>query len=220
MRRLKKEAKNKGDKGKVYLNNADFQRTTQRDKKVFFNEQCIKLEENNSRRKTRDLFRKIGDIKRTFCPKMGTIKDINGKDLVDTEEIKKRWKEYMEELYKKDPNELDYYDGVVSHPEPDILECKVEWALGSTAVNKASECDGIPVELFKAIKDDSIKVLHSICQKIWKTQHWSQDWKGQSSSQFPRRVVLKNVLTIRQLHSSPMLVRSRLNSCLLGFRIM
>ena len=100
---------------------------------------------------------------------MGTIKDINGRDLVDTEEIKKRWKEYMEELYKKGLNELGYYDGVVSQPEPDILECEVGWALGNTAVNKASECDGIPGELFKTIKDDSIKVLHSICQQIWKT---------------------------------------------------
>ena len=125
----------------------------------------------------------------------------------------------MEELYKKDPNEPDCYDGVVSHPEPDILECEAEPALGNTAVSKASECDGLPVELFKTIKDDSIKVLHSICQQIWKTQHWSQDWKCQSSSQFPRRVVLKNALTVRQLHSSPMLVRSCLKSCMLGFRI-
>ena len=100
---------------------------------------------------------------------MGTIKDINSRDLVVAEEIKKRWKEHVEELYKKDPNELDYYDGVVSQPEPDILECEVGWALGNTAVNKASECDGIPGELFKTIKDDSIKVLHSICQQIWKT---------------------------------------------------
>ena len=93
---------------------------------VFFNEWCIKLEENNRRGKTRDFFRKIGDIKGTFCPKMNTIKDINGRDLVNTEEIKKRWKEYTEELYKKDLNEPDYYDGVVSHPERDILECKVK----------------------------------------------------------------------------------------------
>ena len=104
-------------------------------------EQCIKLEENNRRGKTRDLFRKIGDINGTFCPKMGTIKDINIRNLVEAEEIKKRWKEYMEELYKKDLNEPDYYDGTVSHSELDILECKVKWALRSTAVNKASGCD-------------------------------------------------------------------------------
>ena len=108
--------------------------------------------------------------------------DKNGKDLVDAEEIKKRWKVYMEELYKKDLNEPDYYDGVVSHPEPDILESEVKLALESTAVNKASGCDKISVELFKTLKDDAIKVLHSICQQIWKTQQWPQDGKGQFSS--------------------------------------
>ena len=142
-----------------------------RDKKVFFNEQCIKkLEENNRRGKTRDLIRKIGDIKGTFCPKLGTIKDRNCRDLLDAEEIKKRWKEYTEELYRKDLNEPDYCDCVVSHPEPYILESEVKWALGSTAVNKPSGCDRIPVELFKTLKDDAIKVLHSIYPQIWKTQ--------------------------------------------------
>ena len=111
-----------------------------------------------------------------FCPKKCTVKDKNGGDLVDAEEIKNRWKEYMEELYKKDLNEPDYYDGVVSHPEPDILECEVKWAL-RTAVNKASGYNEIPAELFKTIKDDAIKVLHSLCQQIWKTQQWPQDWK-------------------------------------------
>jgi len=152
----------------------------------------------------------IGDIKGTFCPKMGTVKDINVRDLVDAEEIKKRWKEYTEERYKKDTNELDYYDGVVSHPETDILESEVQWALGSTAAaaNKASGYDGIPVELFKTLKDDAIKVLHLICQQIWKTRsRGHRTGKGQSSSQFTKSVVLKNVLTIRQLHSSPILVR-------------
>ena len=108
---------------------------------AFFNEQCIKLEENNKRGKTRGLFRKTGDIKGTYCPRMGTIKDINGRDLVDAEEIKKRWKEYMEELYKKELSEPDYYEDVVSHPEPDILETEVKWALGSITMNKASGCD-------------------------------------------------------------------------------
>ena len=102
---------------------------------------------------------------------MGTIKDKNGRDLVEAEEIKMRWKEYMEEWYKKDLNERDYHDGVVSHPEPDILECEVKWAL-RTAVNKASGYNEIPAELFKTIKDDAIKVLHSLCQQIWKTQQW------------------------------------------------
>ena len=101
---------------------------------------------------------------------MGTIKDKQGRDLVDAEEIKKRWEEYTEELYKKDLNETDYYDGVVSHPEPDILECEIKWALRSSAVNKASGCDKIPAELFKSLKEDAIKVLHSLCQQIWKTQ--------------------------------------------------
>ena len=113
--------------------------------------------------KTRDFLKKIGDIKGTFHPKMGTIKDRNGRDLIDAKEIKKRWKEYMEELYKKDINEPDKYDGVASHPEPDTLKCKVKCALGSLVVNKVSGCDGIPVELFKTLKDDAIKMLHSVC---------------------------------------------------------
>ena len=106
---------------------------------------------------------------------MGAIKDRNSRHLIDSEEIKKRCKEYMEELYKKDFKELDYSDGVVSHTELDILECKVKWALGSTAVNKASGYDGIPAELFKTLKDDAINVLHSLCQQIWKTQQWPQN---------------------------------------------
>ena len=108
---------------------------------------------------------------------MGTIKDSNGRDLVDAEEIKKRCKEYMEELSKKYLNEPHYYSGVISQPEPDILEREVKWALGSTAVNKASGCNGFPVELFKNLKDNAIKVLHSICQQIWMTQWWPQGWK-------------------------------------------
>ena len=118
------------------------------------------------------------DISReNFAPKLGTIKDRNGRDLVILKGIKKRWKEYTEELYKKYLNEPDYYNGVVSHPEPDILECEVKWALGSTAVNKASGCNGIPVELFKTLKDDTNKALHSLCQQIWKTEQWPQDQK-------------------------------------------
>ena len=128
--------------------------------------------------------------------------------------------EYMEELYKKDLNELHYYDDVVSHPEPDIWECEVKWALRSTAVNKTSGCNEIPAELFKSLKDDAIKISHSLCQQIWKPSSGHRTGKGQSSSQFPRRVVLKNVLTIRRLHSSRMLVRSCLKSSMLGFRIM
>ena len=123
-----REVKSKGERERYIQLNADFQSTAQRDKRAFFNEQYIKLEDNSRRGKTRDLFRKIGDIKGAFCSKMGTIKDRNGRDLVDSEEIKKRWKEYMEELYKKGLNELGYYDGVVSHTEPDVLESEVQWA--------------------------------------------------------------------------------------------
>ena len=145
--------------------------------------------------------------------------DKNGRDLVDAEEIKKRWKEYMEKLYKKDLNELDYYDGMVSHPELDILECEVKWTLRSTAINKASGYHETSAELFKSLTDDAIKVLYSICQQIRKMRGGHRTGKGQSLSQFPRRLVAKNVLTIGQLHSSPMLVRSCLKSCMLGFSI-
>ena len=127
--------------------------------------------------KTRDLFKKIRDTKGTFHAKMGSIKDRNGRNLTEAEDIKKRWQEYTEELYKKDLNDPDNHDGVITHLEPDILESKVKWALGSITTNKAREGDGIPVELLQILKDDAVKVLHSICQQIWKTQQWAQDWK-------------------------------------------
>ena len=124
----------------------------------------------------RDLFKKIRDSKETFHAKMGTIKDRNGMDLTEAEAIKKRWQEYTE-LYKKDLNDPDNYDGVITHLEPDILESKLKWALGSITANKDSGGDGIPAELFQILKDDAIKVLHSTCQQIWKTQQWPQDCK-------------------------------------------
>ena len=133
--------------------------------------------------KTRDPFKKTRNIKGTCHPKMATIKDRNGKDLIEAGEIKKRQKEYTEELYNKDLNDPDNHDGVVSHSEPDILECEVKWALGSTAANKTNRGDGLPAELFKILKDDAIKVLHSICQQIWKAQQWPPTGKDQSSSQ-------------------------------------
>ena len=136
-----------------------------------------KIEENNRMGKTRDLFKKIRDTKGTFHTKMGTIKDRNGMDLTEAEDIKKRWQEYTEELYKKDLCESDNHDGVITHLEPDILESKVKEALGSITTNKASGGDGIPAELFQILKDDAVNVLHSICQQIWKTQQWPQDWK-------------------------------------------
>ena len=126
--------------------------------------------------KTRDLFKKIRDTKGTFYTKMGSIKDRNGMDITEAEDIKKRWQEYTEELYKKD-HDPDNHNSVITHLEPNILDCKVKWALGSITINKASGGDGIPIELFQILKDDAVKVLHSICQQIWTTQQWSQDWK-------------------------------------------
>ena len=127
--------------------------------------------------KTRDLFKKTGDTKGTFHAKMSSIKDRNGMDLTEAEEIKKRWHEYTEDLCKNDLHDPDNHNGVITHLEPDILEYKVKWALGSITSNKASGGDGIPVELFQFLKDDSVKVLHSTCQQIWKTQQWPQDRK-------------------------------------------
>ena len=127
--------------------------------------------------KTRDLLKKIRDTKGTFHTKMVTINDRNGMDLTEAEDIKKRWQEYMEGLYKKDLHNQDNHNGVITDLEPDILECEVKWALGSITMNKASGGDGIPVELFQILKDDVVKVLHSICQQIWKFQQWPQDWK-------------------------------------------
>ena len=117
--------------------------------------------------KTRDFFKKIRDIKGIFWAKMGFIKDRNGMDLTEAEDIKKRWQEYTEELYKKNLHNPDNHNDVITNLEPDILECEVKWALESITTNKASGCDGIPVELFQILKDDAVKVLHSICQQIW-----------------------------------------------------
>ena len=124
---------------------------------------------------TRDLVKKIGAIKGTFHAKMGMIKNRNSKELTEAEEIKKRWQEYTE-LYKKCLQDPDNLDGVVTHLEPHILECEVKWALGSITTNKVSGGDGIPAELFQIVKDDGVKVLHSTCQQIWKTQQWLQNW--------------------------------------------
>ena len=127
--------------------------------------------------KTRDIFKKIRDTKGTFHAKMDSIKDRNGRGRKEAKDIKKRWQEYTEEQCKKDLNDPDNQDGVITHLEPDILECEVKWALGSISMNKARGGDGIPVELFQILKDDVVKVLHSICQQIWKTQQWPQNSK-------------------------------------------
>ena len=128
--------------------------------------------------KTRDLFTKIRDTKGIFHAKMGLIKDKNGIDITEVEDIQKRWQEYTKELYKKDLRDPDNHNGVITHLEPDILECEVKWALGSITTHKASGGEGNPAELFQILKDDAVKVLHSICQQIWKTQQWPQDWKS------------------------------------------
>ena len=151
--------------------------------------------------KTRDLFKKIRDTKGTFPANMGSIKDRNGMDLTEAEDIKKRWQEYTEELYRKDLHDSDNHDGVITHLEPDILECEVKWALESITTNKASGGDGVPVELFQSLKDDAVKVLHSIYQQIWKTQQWLQDGKGQFSFQYQRKAMPKNAQTTAQLYS-------------------
>ena len=159
-----------------------------RHKKALVSHQCKKIEENNRTRKTRNIFKKIRGIKGIFYTKMGSIKDRNGMDLTEAEDVKKRWQEYMEELYKKDLHDPDNHEGVITHThlEPDILECEVRWALGRITKNKASGGDGIPVELFQILKDDAVKVLHSICQQIWKTQQWPQDWKKVSFHSNPK----------------------------------
>ena len=144
-----REAKSKGEKEIYTQPNAEFQRIARGDKKAFLSEQCKEIEENNRMGKTSDLFEKIKDTKGTFHAKTGTIKDRNDMDLTEAEDIKKRWQEYRKELYKKDLHDLDNHNGVITHEEPDILECEVKWALGSITTNKVSRGDGISAELFK-----------------------------------------------------------------------
>ena len=158
----RREAKSKGEKERYKHLNAEFQKIARRDSKAFFSYQCKEIEETNRMGKTRDLFKKIRDTKGTFHAKMGSIKDRNGMALTEAEDIKKRWQEYTEELYKKDLHDPDNHVGVITDLEPDILECEVKWALESITMNKASGGDGIPVELLQILKDDTMKVLHSI----------------------------------------------------------
>ena len=172
----RREVKGKGEKERYTHLNAEFQRILERifqriarkDKKAFLSDQCKQIEDNYRMGKTRDLIKKIRGIKGTFHAMMNTIKDRNGMDLTEAEDIKKRWQEYTEELYKKDLHHLNNHDGVITMVSalPDILECEVKWALESFTTNKASGGDGIPVELFQILKDDAVKVLHSICQHI------------------------------------------------------
>ena len=188
--------------------NADFQRIARRDKKAFLSDQCKEIEENNRKGKTRDLLNKTRDTKGTFHVKMGSMKDRNGMDLTEAEDIKKRWQEYTEELYRKDLHDPDNHDGVITHLESDIPECEVKWALGSIATNKASGGDGISFELFQILKDDAVKVLHSVCQQIWKTQQWPQDWKRSVFIPIPKKGNAKECSNYHtQFQSSHMLAK-------------
>ena len=183
----RRKAKSKGEKERYTHLNAEFQRIARREKKTFLSDQCKEIEENNRMGKTRDLFKKISDTKGTFHEKMGSIKDRNYRDLTEAEDIKKRWQEYIEELYKKDLHDPDNHDGMITHLEQYILECEVKWALGRITINKASGGDRIPVKLFQILKDDVVKVLHLICQQIWKTQQWPQDCKRSVFIAIPKK---------------------------------
>ena len=165
------------------------------------------IDENNRMGKTRDLFKKIRDTKGTFHTKMSTIKDRNGMNLTKAEDIKKRWQEYTEELYKKDLHDPDNHDAVITHLEPDILECEVKWALGSIPMSITSGGDRIPGELSQFLKDEAVKVLNSICQQIWKTQQWPQDWKRSVFIPVSKKGNAKNVQTTTPLHSSHTLAK-------------
>ena len=156
--------------------------------------------------KNRDLFKKIRDTKGTFHAKIGTIKDRNDTDLIEAGDIKKRWQEYKKDLHKPDK-----HDGGITHLEPDILESEVKWALGSINTNKASGGEGIPVELFQILKDDVVKVPHSICQQIWKTQQWPQDWKRSVFIPIPQKGNAKECSNYRTIalisHASKIMLK-------------
>ena len=207
----RQDMKGKGEKERYTHLNAEFQRIARSDNKAFLSDQCKEIEENNRMGKTRDLFKKIRDIKGTFRAKVGTIKDRNGMDLTEAEDIKKRWQENTEELYKKELHDPDNHDGVITHLEPDILECKVKWSLGSITTNKASGDDGIPVELFQILKVDAVKVLHSICQQIWKTQQWQQAWKRSVFIPIPKKGNAKECSNYRTIelisHASKVMLK-------------
>ena len=162
----RREAKSKGRKERYTHLNAEFQRIARRDKKAFLSDQYKEIEENNRMGKTRDLFKKSKDTKGTFHAKMGIMKDRNSMELTEAEDTEKRWQEYIEELYRKDLHDPGNHHGMITHLEPDILDCKVNWALGSITMNKVSGGDGIPADLLQILKDDAVKVLHSICQQI------------------------------------------------------
>ena len=183
----RREAKSQGEKERYTHLNAEFLRIARRDEKAFLKDQCKEMEENNRKGKTRDLSKKIRDTKGIFQAKMGSIKDRNGTDLTEGEDIKKRWKEYTKEQYEKELHYPDNHDSVITHLEPDVLECEVKSTFRCITTNKASGGDGIPVELFQILKDDAMKVLHSIRQEIWKTQQWPQAWKRSVFIPIPKK---------------------------------
>ena len=197
----RREVKNKGEKKRYTHLNTEFQRIVRKDTKAFPSDQCKEIEENNRMGKARDLFRKVRDTKGTFHAKMGSIRNRNGMELTEAEDIKRRWQEYTEELYKKDLHDPNNHNGVITHLEPDILECEVKCALGSITTNKTSGGDGIPVELFQNLKDDAVKVLHSICQQIWKTQQWPQDWKRSVFIPIPKKDKAKECSNYHTSHT-------------------
>ena len=160
----KKRSERQGKRGIHTHSNAEFQRIARRDKETFLSDHYKEIEENNRMGKTKDLFNKIRDTKGTFCAKMGTIKDRNSMDLTETDDIKNRWQNYIEELNKKDLYDPENHNGVITHLEPDILVSEVRWPLGIITTDKTSGGDGIPVELFQNLKEQAVQVLHSICQ--------------------------------------------------------
>ena len=178
------EVKGKGEKERYTYMNAEFQRIARRDEKILLSDQCREIEENNRMGKTRDLYKKIRDTNGTFNTKMGPIKNRNGMDVAEAEDIK-RWQEYTEELYKTDLHDPDNHDGLITHLEPDILESQVKWTLGSITTNKANGSDGIPADQFQILK--AVKVLHSIGQQTWKIQQWPQDWKKSIFIPIPKK---------------------------------
>ena len=203
----RREVKSKGEKERYTHLKAEFQRITKRNKKAFLSDQWKEIEENNRMDKTRDLFKKIRDIKGTFHAKTGSIKDWNGMTLTEAEDIKKRWQEYTEKLCKKDLHDQDNHDGVITHLESDILECKVKWALGSNTMNKASGGDGIAIELFQILKMMLWNGCTQYASKFGKFSSGHRTGKGQFSFQSQRKAMAKNVQTITQLHSSHTLVK-------------
>ena len=195
--------------------NSEFQGIAWSDKIPFLSDQCKEIQESNRMGKTRDLFKKIRDTTRTFHAKMGSIKDRNGRDLTEAEDIKNRWQEYTEELYKKYLHDPDNHNGVVTHLESEILECEV--GLRKHHYEKASGGDGIPVELFQILKDDAVKVLHSICQQTGNLSSGHRTGKGQFSFQSQRKAKPNNVQIILQLHSFHMISRLCSKSLKLSF---